>query len=130
MQTVRAFCIQYLCQMTNGDNKKMKHPHLDTTRINRDEEEVKLLIEKFCSVWQNLFERTSMNLCLLSHVAALSEDVIADIFNAEIGKEVWEIFKLRGPSEHPDLNLFDRFPLISFEVLPRREADESVYKEQ
>lgn len=71
-----------------------------------------------------------MNLCLLSHVAALSEDVIADIFNAEIGKKAWEIFKLRGPSEHPDLNLFDRFPLISFEVLPRREADESVYKEQ
>ena len=48
-----------------------------------------------------------MDLCSISTGATLSEDVIADVLNAEkIGKEAWENFKLRRLSEHCDTKFF------------------------
>ena len=109
----RASCVRQLRYFVNRQRLGIKHPDLSRARIQRDEEDIKSLLEMFQNIWQSPFSKESTDLCNMSTGAMVEPELISDVLNARgKGKEACEQFISERLSSSRSKKFFDSLPRI------------------
>ena len=69
--------------MVDSNRNGLRHPDLTSSRITKDEEDIKCLIDTLENIWFNLFTSEALHLCNLSTRASPEKDVVTDILTAK-----------------------------------------------
>ena len=98
-------CLRLLRAMVNSENGSI-HPDLQKTRIGRDENDVKKVLQMFEATWQNPFEDQELRNVSTGVIA--TPDVVNDLLNAyQKGKEVYDQFIVSRLNANRNLAFFD-----------------------
>ena len=122
----RASCVHQLRYFVNSQWLGIKYPDLSRARIQRDEEDIKSLLEMLQNIWLNPFSKESTDLCNMSTGAIVEPELISDVLNArEKGKEACEQFISERLSSSRSKKFFDSLPRIklkSFDTASRKKV--------
>ena len=93
--------------MVNLSNSRLAHPDLQSSRIKKDEADIKSLIDVMENKWINPIDPEESDLVCISNGSIPPADVVKDLLRAqEVGEKAYQTFKEQRLSIDP--------PIVSF----------------